>query len=144
MECAGMDSVFGPIVFKHTHAHTIVKLLYVSSESNCWVPECCNLCCGATQAHPAPPRCSLAESLRVEMAPLCCQVTLLAFLLPGPSGAEAVSARDTWAAWCRLPVWFTVPCVWRRTGGIRLPRLPCDQSSQITAQVRPITIKHRI
>lgn len=31
------------------------------------------------------------------------------FLLPAPSGTEAVSGRDAWATWCRLPVWFTVP-----------------------------------
>lgn len=35
-------------------------------------------------------------------------------------------------------------CVWSRTGGIRFTLVLCDQSSQITAQVRPLTIKHRI
>lgn len=34
--------------------------------------------------------------------------------------------------------------VWSRTGGIHFTLVLCDQSSQITAQVRPLTINHRI
>lgn len=34
-------------------------------------------------------------------------------------------------------------CIWSRTGGILFTLLLCDQCSQITAPVRPVTISHR-
>lgn len=53
----------------------------------------CALQCFLLRTHKIPPNGSPVTYSGVAMAPLCCQVTLLAYLFPAPSGTRAANTR---------------------------------------------------
>lgn len=86
--------------FKPSHWEYSVSLFSVSSLSECTNVWPCNLCCVWEDCFLWTPTHSWLHFV----AGWHCRH----FYSLAPSGTEAVSARDAWATWCRLPVWFTV------------------------------------